>query len=102
MKLSNRSNLSILKEINPECSLERQIQKLRLQNFSHLMRREDSLEKMLMLVKCEGKRRNGRQRMRWLDSVIEVTNMNLTKHREAVKDRRAWCALVHGVTKIRT
>ena len=94
-----RTNLSILKEINPECSLEGQILKLRLQYFGHLMRREDSLEKTLMLGKCEGKRRRGQQRMRWLDSVIEVTNMNLTKLQEAVEERRAWCALVHGVTK---
>ena len=63
------------------------------------MRQEDSLEKPLMLETCEGKRRRGRQRMRWLDSVIEATNMNLTQLREAVEDRRAWCALVHGVTK---
>ena len=96
---ARRTNLSILKEINPECSLEGQILKLRLQYFGHLMRREDSLEKTLMLGKCEGKRRRGQQRMRWLDSVIEVTNMNLTKLQEAVEDRRAWHALVHGITK---
>ena len=71
-------------EINPECSLEGQILKLRLQYFGHLMRREDSLEKTLMLGKREGKRRRGRQRMRWLDSVIEATKMNLTKLWEAV------------------
>ena len=99
---SRRANLSILKEINPECSTEGQILKLRLQYFGHLLRREDSLEKTLMLGKCEGKRRRGRQRMRWLESVIEATNMNLTQLREAVEDRRAWCALVHGVTKSRT
>ena len=97
-----RSNLSILREINPECSLEGQILKLRLQYFGHLMRREDSLEKALMFAKCEGKRRRGRQRMRWLDSVTEVANMNLTQLWEAVGDRRAWRALVHGVTKSRT
>ena len=157
---AKRTNLSILKEINPECSLEGQILKLRLQYFGHLMRREDSLEKTLMLGKCEdkrrrgcqrmrwlvsvteatnmnltqlreavedrrlqyfghlmrredslektlmlgkceGKRRRGRPRTRWLDSVIEATNMNLTQLREAVEDRRAWRALVHGVTKSR-
>ena len=98
---ARRTNLSILKEINPECSLEGQILKLRLHYFGHLMRREDSLEKTLMLGKCEGRRR-GRRRTRWLDSVIEATNMNLTKFWEAVKDRRAWRALLHGVTKSRT
>ena len=77
--IAKRTNLSILKEINLECSLEGQILKLRLQYFGHLMRREDSLEKMLMSGKCEGRRRRGRQRMRWLDSVIEATNMNLTQ-----------------------
>ena len=98
---ARRSNLSILKEINPECSLEGQILKLRLPYFGHLMRREDSLEKTLMLGKCEGKRRSGGQRTRWMDSVIEATNMNLTKLWEAVEDR-AWHALIHGVTKSRT
>ena len=82
--------------------MERQILKLRLQYFGHLMRREDSLEKTLILEKCEGKRRRGQQRTRWLDSVIEATNMNLTNLQEAVEDRRAWRALVHGVTKSRT
>ena len=96
---AKRINLSILKEINPECSLEGRILKLRLQYFGHLMKREDSLEKTMMLGKCEGKRRRGQQRMRWLNSVIEATNMDLTKLREAVEDRRAWRALVHGVTK---
>uniref|UniRef100_A0A670K8R9 ribonuclease H n=1 Tax=Podarcis muralis TaxID=64176 RepID=A0A670K8R9_PODMU len=99
---ARRSNASILKEIRPECSLEGQIVKLRLQYFGHLMRREDSLEKTLMLGKMEGTRRRGRQRMRWLDSVLEATNMSLTKLREAVEDRSAWRALVHGVTKSRT
>ena len=99
---ARRTNLSVLKEINPECSLEGQILKLRLQSFGHLMRREDSLEKTLMLGKSEGKRRRGRQRMRWLDRVIEAINRNLTQLREAVEDRRAWRALVHGVTKSRT
>ena len=81
-------------------SLEGQILKLMLQYFGHLMRREDSLEKTSMLGKCEGKRRRrGRQRTKWLDSVIEATNMNLTQLRVAVEDRRAWRALVHEVTK---
>ena len=95
---ARRTNLSILKEINTECSLEGQILKLRLQFFGHLMRREDSLEKTLILGKCEGKRR-GRQRMRWMDRVIEATNMNLTQLQDLVEDRRALRALVHGVTK---
>ena len=82
--------------------MEEQILKLRLQYFGHLTRREDSLEKTLMLGKCEGKRRKGRQRIRWLDSVIEATNMNLTQLWKAVEDRRSWSALVHGVTKSRT
>ena len=91
-----------MKEINPECSLEGQILKLRLQSFGHLMRREDSLEKTLMLRKCEGKRRRGQQRTRWLDSVIKATNMNLTQFWKAVEDRRAWRALVHEVMKSQT
>ena len=95
-----RSNESILKEINPACSLEGQILKLRLQYFGHLMRREDSLEKTLMLRKCEGKRRRGRQRTRWLDSVTKGTNMKLNQLPEAVEERRAWHALVHGVTEL--
>uniref|UniRef100_A0A670KBU1 Reverse transcriptase domain-containing protein n=1 Tax=Podarcis muralis TaxID=64176 RepID=A0A670KBU1_PODMU len=99
---ARRSNLSILKEISPECSLEGQILKLRLQYFGHLRRREDSLEKTLMLGKMEGTRRRGRPRMRWLDSVLEATSMSLTKLREAVEDRSAGRALVHGVTKSRT
>ena len=100
--LDCKENKPILKEIKPECSLEGEILKLKLQYFGHLMRREDSLEKTLMLGKCEGKRRRGRQRARWLDSVIETTNVNLTRLREAVEDRRAWRALVHGVTKSQT
>ena len=96
---ARRINLSILKEINPECSLEGQILKLRHQYFGHLMRRGDSLENTLMLGKCKGKRGRGRQRMRWLDNVIDATRMNLTQLQEAVEDRRAWRALVHGVTK---
>ena len=88
-----------MKEIKPECSLEGQILKLRLQYFGHFMGREDSLEKTLMLGKWEGKRRRGRKKMRWLGSVIQATNMNLTQLWEAVEDRRTWRALVHGVTK---
>ncbi|CAI5791422.1 Hypothetical predicted protein [Podarcis lilfordi] len=96
-----RSNLSILKEISPECSLEGQILKLRLQDFGHLMRREDSLEKTLMLGTMEGTRRRGQRRTRWLDSVLEATSMSLTKLREAVEDRSAWRALVQGVKQSR-
>ena len=92
---ARRTNLSILTEINSECSLEGQILKLRLQDFGHLMRREDSLEKILMLGTCEGKRKRGRQRTRWMDRVIEATNMNLTQLWVAVEDRRAGRALVH-------
>ena len=99
---ARKTNLSILKEIKPDCSLEGQLLKLRLQYYGHLMKREDSLEKTLMLRKCEGRRRGGQQRMKWLDSVIKATNMNLTQLREAVEDRRAWCALIHGVMKSRT
>ncbi|XP_078242297.1 uncharacterized protein LOC140707586 [Pogona vitticeps] len=99
---AKRTNLSILKEINPECSLEGQLLKLRLKYFGHLMRREDSLEKTLMLGRYEVKKGRGRQRTRWLDSVTESTNMNLTKLQEAVEDRRAWCTLVHVVMKSRT
>ena len=102
LETASRTNLSILKEINPECSLEGKILKLRLQYFGHLMRREDSLEKTVMMGKCEGKRRRRRQRTRWMDSVIEATDMNWINLQEAVEDRKAWCALVHGVTKSRT
>ena len=99
---ARRTNLSILEEINPECSLEGQILNLRLQYFGHLMRREDSLEKTLMLGKCEGKRRRGRQRTRWLDSVTKATHMNFTQLQKPVEERRAWRALVHGITKSKT
>ena len=96
---ARRSNQSILKEINPDCSLEGQILKLKLKYFGHLMRRKDSLEKTLMLGKTEGKRRRGRLRMRWLDSITDVMNVNLSKLQETVEDRKAWYAMVLGVMK---
>ena len=94
-----RSNQSILKEINPDYSLEGLILKLKLKYFGHLMQRADSLEKTLMLGKIEGRRRRGWQRMRWLDSINDSMDMNLSKLQEIVKDREAWHAAVHGVTK---
>ena len=96
---ARRSNQSILKEIRPEYSLKGLILKLKLQYFGHLMGRANSLEKTLMLEKIEGRRIRGWQRMRWLDSITDSVDMNLSKLLGMVKDREAWCATVHGVAK---
>ena len=96
---TRRSNQSIFKEINPEYSLEGLVLKLKLQYFGHMNRRNDSLEKTLRVGKIEGKRRRGQQRIRWLDSITDTTDMNLSKLQQTLKDREAWCAVVHGVTK---